>query len=450
MLLFLLFSLTAALDFEHDVPTQLSTDLYQSQCAHRALENVIEECASGGVESLSPELRKQLAVLLSICEFQDAAVDFPNSCKQLSLTVDYHHCVQDLRKTSQFWTTYLGNYRKIKSICHEEAMPFFKEHLVDLFNNVTREYTAFYEASKENSQETERYQEQIRSQFDTLLHYMMESIRRSKHESEEWRTDMDTFREGMVGILNSVQQRTQETMKDIVSPLESLKKMADSQIALVSNHRTHEAEILNQAELEWTGFKDTLFKDMYNIARTVEGLHENMEKIDSKQLVLHESLDTDLQLSTNFHHRLRAMEFDLEQNLETQVSIFQEMFGNSISKLNFVLNDSISQVAESHAALRDSILNIGDLVDTQKKILQELFSTIDLQAKKVTEELRSRSFFSLLPKGFVLMLLSCFGVMILIVKMSSTTLSNRFYEFVKSVFTGILLALVVRLLWKLQ
>lgn len=455
MLLFLIISsLTAALAFlEYDMPTQLSTDVYQSQCAHRALENVIEECASGGVESLSPELRKQLAVLLSVCEFQDAAVEFPDSCKQLYLKADYHHCVQDLRKSSQLWTTYLGNYRKIKSICHEEAMPFFKEHLVDLFNNVTREYTAFYEASKENSQQTEQYQEQIRLQFDTLLHYMMDSIRRSKHDSVEWQTDMDTFREEMTGILNSVQQKTQETLEEIVSPLDSLKNMADSQLALVSSHRAQEADILSQAEMQWSDFKETLFKDMFNIAHTIEGLQESLEKSDSKQLVLHESLDTDVQLSTNLHHRLRAMESDLEQYLELQTSMFQEMLLDSVGKLNVAFNESINQVAESHAALRDSIFTIGGLVDTQKENLREVFSTMNLQANKITEELRSRSFFNLidlLSKGFAMMLLSCFGGVILIAKLSSTTLSSKLYEFGKSVFTGIFLALIFRLLWKLQ
>ncbi|OBA19040.1 Tht1-domain-containing protein, partial [Metschnikowia bicuspidata var. bicuspidata NRRL YB-4993] len=125
--------------FASEIGSQFK-DLYQSQqllCSQNALYEFINECQLRGADSVSPKLRIQLAVKLSICEFKEANVEYPKSCQNVECDEDFEICVQEFLESPQLWTTYSGHYRRLRSVCYEEAVPFIRHNILDLFFNVT-------------------------------------------------------------------------------------------------------------------------------------------------------------------------------------------------------------------------------------------------------------------------------------------------------------------------
>ncbi|KAF3992525.1 hypothetical protein FT663_01390 [Candidozyma haemuli var. vulneris] len=432
---------------------ELSTEIYQSQCAHRALEDVIEECASGGVESLSSALRKKSAVDLSVCEFQDAAIDYPESCKRLDTDSAYHNCIQELRQTSQYWTTYSGNYRRIKSICHEEAMPFFKEHLVDLFNNVTRTYTSFHEASFESTKETERYQKEVQLQFEKMLAEVMEMVSVSRKHREDWEAEAMAFNEELESIFSNVQGQVHHEFDHLASSINSLSKVANNQADLVGIHADEETARLNEASSLWTDFKGTLHEDILEILEAMKDIQTQTSLSQSNQLALHDTLQGELQLTTEFQHRLRSIEFDLQQYFDTQSTELESFIEATLLKFGSMLNTSVQQLETSHASLRDNVYDLNEMLAEQKDSVNQVFANLTTQIKITTNELKKRSLFN--PISILLSLsstpvtvLTVLGCILIFARNVPRKPFKAVYEFFESFMIGLLVTILVRLLWK--
>lgn len=452
VVLFFFFSFVfAGLFLDYETPGHLTTEVILSQCAHRALEGVIEECASGGVEGLSPNLRKKLAVMLSICEFQDAEVDYPDSCKLLQLDTEYHQCVQDLRKISQFWTTYLGNYRKIKTICHEEAMPFFKEHVLNLFNNITRDYAAFYEASYERSRDVEKYQEEAHSYFEAMFEEFELMIASASREREKLETDAAIFRERMLNMFDEILQDAETTANITHAKLNSLSEKALYLLEVAQAQYDRVAEIFAKVSVRWVDLQTALSNDMDDIVSTVRSLKDLTSDVEAKELDLHDLLDSNLQLSTEFHHRIRGIELDFEQYFESQGTRLLLMIDEAINTLNSHFEYSISQIEDRHFALKQNIEELDSLMVSLKLQLESHFSDLQGQITSMIVEIKSSSFF-----GPLTILRWPWPIMISLSVISLTTssiLSKRLIlrnliEFCESVLIGVLLALACRFLWK--
>lgn len=452
LVLFFFFNFAiAGIFMEYETPEQLTTEVILSQCAHRALEDVIEECASGGVEGLSPNLRKRLAVMLSICEFQDAGVDYPDSCKLLQLDTDFHQCVQDLRKTSQFWTTYLGNYRKIKSICHEEAMPFFKEHVLNLFNNITRDYAAFYEASYERTRDVEEYQKEVYSYFETMFEEFKLMIAKVSRERQEWENDAAVFKEGMLNLFDEIQEHAETTANGTYAELNSMSEKASSLLEVAQAQHDQEAEMFAEVSMRWADLQKAVFNDMYEIVSTVRSLKDLINDVESRELGLHGLLDSNLQLSTELNHRIRGTEFDMEQYFELQGARMLLMIDEAMNTLNSHFEDSISQIEDRHLALKQNIEEIDGLMVSLKLQLEGHFSDLHGQIQSMIVEFKSSSIF-----GPLTLLRWPWPIMVSLTMISLTTYSilskeqpfKKLFEFCESVVIGVLLALAFRFLWK--
>ncbi|ODV81784.1 Tht1-like nuclear fusion protein, partial [Suhomyces tanzawaensis NRRL Y-17324] len=106
-----------------------------SVCVQKSLQPILPACLSQGIESLDPNLRKILAIKLALCEFQNAGILYPSACNHLDEELEL--CIENLEKSPQYWTTFSGYYREIQTICYEESLPYQKDHVISLFNNIT-------------------------------------------------------------------------------------------------------------------------------------------------------------------------------------------------------------------------------------------------------------------------------------------------------------------------
>ncbi|KAM3125134.1 hypothetical protein ACQ2H7_001670 [Candidozyma auris] len=378
-----LVSSISLLGYEIPQDVELSTQLYQSQCAHKALEVVIEHCASGGVESLSSSLKKKSAVMLSLCEFQDSAIDYPLSCKKLHSDEDYHECVQDLRSTSQFWTTYSGNYRRIKSICHEEAMPFFKEHLLELFNNVTKAYTSFYSATQENTQATEQHQKDLRVQFKILKEELLSLADYQRREREITQVEMDKFRYSMLNLFGELKQQGDDGMTRLGSSLSIVNDNLEAFSMQALARAKEEFHILSSISENWEQFQNAFLAGIHEIGSTIEELANKVQESESKQLALQDSLKNNLDLSSEFHHRVRSMEFELVEHLEAKSTLIEHKLGFLLDSVESLFNKSMLMVEKGHAEMMDSVQDVNTLLQEQKAALIETFSYLNDQSTKL-------------------------------------------------------------------
>lgn len=455
LLLILLTNATANLlpSHENGVSSEISAEIYLSQCAHRALEDVIDKCASGGVELLSPSMRKKLAVGLSVCEFQDASIDYPDSCKHLVLDTDYHECVQELRSTSQFWTTYSGNYRKIKTICHEEAMPFFKEHIINLFNNVTRMYTSFYENSYKSTQTAEEYQNKVRKQFNDLLVEFSDVIITTRKERADLEEDALDFRKSMALIYEDVQEQADNELSNMSQALKSVNDGIVEHSTALSTLNSEEMNLYREMNSLWKDFKLQLLQDIFDIGGTIEETHQQLKYCKETQSDLQNSLEAGLALSSEFQYKLRAMTFELQRHLEDQNDLFEESLNILFSRVEFFLNESLLQVNASLTMLLESAYTITDLMREGKDAFLETALELGSEIRLAISEARQSSIFN--PLRLLSGILSASYTMIAIV-IAFLTLPQllpilsfiKANEFVRYFFVGSLGALLLRMVLK--
>ncbi|SCU85680.1 LADA_0D08966g1_1 [Lachancea dasiensis] len=124
---------------------RLNFPQYRSYCAGEALREFLPRCMQNGIETLDPQLRVQAAIKLSFCEFQESGLEVtPHRCLDLSLEGS-KRCMDQMRSSPQWWTTYSGNYQRLSTLCYENSLPFEKEQLVELFLNITKIYASFSE-----------------------------------------------------------------------------------------------------------------------------------------------------------------------------------------------------------------------------------------------------------------------------------------------------------------
>lgn len=115
----------------------------KSTCVKDALKIYLPQCMENGFESIDTETRVETAIKLSICEFQASGLgEVPANCMigDLGSMMD---CMFELESSSQWWTTYSGNYQRLSSICYENVLPFEKEQILKLFLNITELYDSF-------------------------------------------------------------------------------------------------------------------------------------------------------------------------------------------------------------------------------------------------------------------------------------------------------------------
>ena len=133
-----------------DVKFELA-DNWRNDCAKKALEPIINQCAEG-IETITPIQQKLIAIQLSICEFENAEISYPSECKSQKLDT----CILLLEKSPQYWTTFSGYYREIRNICHQVSLPFAKDQILQVYENITEFYRTLMEEMTNSNKYTPR------------------------------------------------------------------------------------------------------------------------------------------------------------------------------------------------------------------------------------------------------------------------------------------------------
>ena len=69
----------------------------------------------------------------------------------------------------QYWTTFSGYYREIRNICHQISLPFAKDQILQVYENITEFYRTLMEEMTNSNKYTENMQNELKVKFDKLI-----------------------------------------------------------------------------------------------------------------------------------------------------------------------------------------------------------------------------------------------------------------------------------------
>lgn len=246
----------------------------KSNCVTDALKSFLPVCLEKGVESVDSTLRVEAAVKLSICEFRASGLEYiPNSCESWDMD-SMMDCMIGLESSTQWWTTYSGNYQRLSSICFENSLPYEKQQILDLFLNVTTMYKDITDTLEDQLQAivadsettSKRHIERMTSMFQE---YMDDFSQKAKLHEEDLENDFIAHRAEVDElIVRNTAAFEQELMKKDTQFMGSFDDILDATNKLASELErmdiTKEIDSRNRAALErWTDV-DEIVEKMYD------------------------------------------------------------------------------------------------------------------------------------------------------------------------------------------
>lgn len=246
-------------DILSDELLQRSFPFLKSSCVRDALEQFLPICLNQGVESIDTSFRVETAVKLSICEFQASGLGhIPEACNESNID-SLMDCMIQLESSTQWWTTYSGNYQRLSSICFENSLPFEKDQILSLFLNITNLQTEinenlsnyFYNMMSDVESSAGNHLETITELFNEYMNQFREVF---KTKGNEFKDDFKEFQEDMQSLLIQNTNLLKEKNVGFMQSMDSLQSMVDgiiielkendisSQIVQVRNENVHNVE----------------------------------------------------------------------------------------------------------------------------------------------------------------------------------------------------------------
>lgn len=289
--------------------------IHKTPCVQTAISSFILECKEKGADFVHSEVRILLAVKLSICEFEETGVEYPELCRNPP-DDSYTMCIQAFRENSQLWTTYSGNYRKLRSICFEESFPFMKNHVIDLFHNITRIYSDLFREGEKAKNKTRSFHTEAERKMILLLQLLTLGVEQNEKQNANLKETFNAFETSMTtgythikseidhivgGMYEDISQfkHQMHSMNHIIMEMASRYSVVDSQIA------EHEVQLLNNFE-----------KVSERITHDLARINDITGESANKALVLGESLSD----SVSAEDRLRNNLFNVSNQIDAWVT----------------------------------------------------------------------------------------------------------------------------------
>lgn len=269
---------------------------------------------------VSPEERLAAAVDLSVCEFEAALVEYPDKCRNLNTASEYLDCVLKLRPVAQFWTTYSGNYQKLKSICHEEAPFIAHQLLVDLVFNLTRLYGDLQRKATEATYEYECRLLEMQQRFKDLsemLGQLSSAYRLEKAEQSS--THLQAMAEvkseaaNMNGVLTELFDRNRAFLDGVSASFENF------HLQILGDSRQVYEELRSYQEATLSGVKilSVEVEQLLHLTSESEALSLGVHDVLDQNLIAADALYRDLSSS---HNVLRNQVEEIHETLNHAIA----------------------------------------------------------------------------------------------------------------------------------
>lgn len=321
-----------------------------TSCVKSALSPILPKCLKNA--DLDPVLRSITAAKLAVCEFEVARIEYPKECQSHpgfffgKDSVDYVHCIKSMESRSQWWTSYSGYYRSIGDICHQQALPYEKDEIWNVFLDVTEHYDHILSSLHEYVATSQKFKEETVDSFGNVRKFMEEVHSDAEAQRDEFKMMWDHIHAQMTKIssmsvnVTSVALQHSDTLeKNMLSLMDSLDSEFSQQLDFL--------RLKFVTDLEE---RDMLMSQSLESTRL--DLH-NMHLLTLKTSVIHAELNENLQDSTGYAKALNdslngldehvgelTLEIDGTRELITDINDL--MSGNPLVRTLLYLSREIS------------------------------------------------------------------------------------------------------------
>lgn len=298
------------------------SDNWRNDCAKKALEPIINQCAEG-IETISPFQQKLIAIQLSICEFENAEISYPSECRSQNLDT----CILLLEKSPQYWTTFSGYYREIRNICHQVSLPFAKDQILQVYENITEFYRTLMKEMANSNKYTENVQNELKAKFDKLISVIDLILADREKNGEDLKSSFNIFKSNFEKSLNNALVVMEHSYEDANSNIKEL----ESHLNYFINDMLQVYILINEKTLEVLSQQDEITVGNADILSQLEKIKTNLVNVYEEAL--------EAQISNN------QWAHDMQSSLEyTQFTV---------SKLNSYLQLSINNLVEQNEDIRN-------------------------------------------------------------------------------------------------
>lgn len=366
----------------------------KSSCVRNSLILFLPVCLKQGIESVDPSLKVETAVKLSICEFEIAGLGYiPDSCKETN-TDSMMDCMIQLESSTQWWTTYSGNYQRLSSICFENSLPYEKEQILSLFLNITNLHSDindnlikhFYKLMSEVELSSDEHlgiiaqlfkdylkqfdntfrfkQEEFKGYQDDIQSYVVQNSQLVKEQNNGFMQSMDSLQHIIDGIIvelknGGISQQIVEIKND---NLNNLKQMNDLMQEIYQFQRHGQNEMSGEMQLFFDNTKQNMFSVSDELKQSQTRAVEILNVFDELRVSMLPSITEEL------IPQLSNMKEDLLMDWKSVTKLITEDF----QAWNYQINDTFQQISLRLDSTMETIDDIDRSLSKFEKILSRV------------------------------------------------------------------------------
>lgn len=298
------------------------SDNWRNDCAKKALEPIINQCAEG-IETITPIQQKLTAIQLSICEFENAEISYPSECRSQNLDT----CILLLEKSPQYWTTFSGYYREIRNICHQISLPFAKDQILQVYENITEFYRTLMDEMTNSNKYTENMQNELKAKFDKLINVIDLILADREKNREDLKSSFNIFKNNFEKSLNNALVVMKHSYEDANSNINEM----ESHLNYFINDMLQVYVLINEKTMEVMSQQDEIRGNYDGILNQIEEIKKNLD------IAYEEALEAHISNNQWAHDMRSSLEY-------TQFTV---------SKLNSYLQLSINNLVEQNEDIRN-------------------------------------------------------------------------------------------------
>ncbi|KHC64042.1 hypothetical protein MGI_04558, partial [Candida albicans P75016] len=307
-------------------------------------------------------------------------ISYPSECRSQNLDT----CILLLEKSPQYWTTFSGYYREIRNICHQVSLPFAKDQILQVYENITEFYRTLMDEMTNSNKYTENMQNELKAKFDKLISVIDLILADREKNREDLKSSFNMFKNIFEKSLNNALVVMKHSYEDANSNINELESHLNyfindmSQIHILINEKA--LEVMSQQDeitLNNVDILDQIEKIKNRIVEMNKGASE--VQISNNQLVhdLQSSLDHSLFTVSNLNSYIQlSINNFIEQNEDIRHQA--QLVNGEVFELFLSYMNSSGQAAMDYieTALGSSLNKLQGKIDETEEVLDKINSKV--------------------------------------------------------------------------
>lgn len=365
-------SLRGKSDYLYTLP---ALEIWKDDCSRQALLSILPQCLDG-LETMISSQQKEVALELSICELENAKIEYPLDCNPQIRQRNVDKCIQSLEKSPQFWTSYSGNYRSVKEICHQVSMPLKKEQIVEVYENVSNLFQNILNDFMASQADNEEFQNHMKEKFDAMLNIIDEMMEKRRESADLVNQTFNVFYENFELSLNNALVIMGQSYQGVNTNLNEM----GHHINYFTKELCHINELIreNQNQLgrkhkDLQQHGDILLSQQSQVLENMKGINDYALELQGSTRRYFEFMDNELQLSVFKMHSINAL---IDHNLDTLQVQKKSLNQQSVSILSGISEDFalyLNRSGQEILASFENSLNIS-LEKLEERVEQTMMS----------------------------------------------------------------------------